>query len=686
MSIESEINRINNNVTDALAATAEKGATVPEDANSDDLGTLIRSIPTGGKSLPPMRISLSGTQTSVSWGLFAEKYTAAELYEIAATRDIVVETKGLVNSQYLYGYYRYSRGTETVVDFDGWYETPANRCVPASMQINASANITVIKRMFAEGTLPTDTTLNVSGGAADSKTVGTKFKEISEQIANIGSGGGSINVTAEVGQTIVVKEVDADGKPTAWESADYQPRTHWSEFGTVTIMPETTVEIDPDNGAGYVFVDFVLETGKAYTIKYNGVEYPDCTGMQVDMGLAFGNLGAEDESFPVTEHPFILISPEEDVDGDGVVDYAVIVIPLDGSESVTLSIEGEEEIAHKIPKKYVPTLEEMRTETVEILPETTIPIDPDEGAGELPVNFALEPNKPYTIKYNGVEYSDCTGMELEEGVVYFGNLSALDESFPATEHPFILGSAAMDMDGDGNIDYTIAVFPLDGSETVTLSIIGGELVHKLDGKYMPDNVPHIESHGDVILSDYVMTNDGGINEPMGIVTVGANYEVRIGSQTFQCTAKEPSMSADTMYAEISDDDTHVNILIARPELTLIAGVYGIIGNGRIEGETLSISAAYTAHKIDERCLPPSFVLIPVQRSGNSIDGYTYISDYTYEGVENLISRGYVPALCVSDFSNALEMYYMRIRVAGKIEFVSMDTMLYWSPDGLKDTM
>ena len=45
MSIQSEINRISANVSDALAATAEMGADVPATASSDDLGTLIRSIP-----------------------------------------------------------------------------------------------------------------------------------------------------------------------------------------------------------------------------------------------------------------------------------------------------------------------------------------------------------------------------------------------------------------------------------------------------------------------------------------------------------------------------------------------------------------------------------------------------------------------------------------------------------------
>ena len=48
MSINSEIERIKDNVSDALAATAEMGADVPATANSDDLGTLIRAIPKGG--------------------------------------------------------------------------------------------------------------------------------------------------------------------------------------------------------------------------------------------------------------------------------------------------------------------------------------------------------------------------------------------------------------------------------------------------------------------------------------------------------------------------------------------------------------------------------------------------------------------------------------------------------------
>lgn len=47
MSIQSEITRISENVSDSLDAVAEKGVTVPLGSTSDDLPDLIRSIQTG---------------------------------------------------------------------------------------------------------------------------------------------------------------------------------------------------------------------------------------------------------------------------------------------------------------------------------------------------------------------------------------------------------------------------------------------------------------------------------------------------------------------------------------------------------------------------------------------------------------------------------------------------------------
>ena len=44
MSIQSEITRISGNVANTLTAIANKGVTVPQGSNSDDMATLINSI------------------------------------------------------------------------------------------------------------------------------------------------------------------------------------------------------------------------------------------------------------------------------------------------------------------------------------------------------------------------------------------------------------------------------------------------------------------------------------------------------------------------------------------------------------------------------------------------------------------------------------------------------------------
>ena len=51
MSIASEITRISGNVSDALDAIEAKGVEIPTGANSDDLASLIASIPTGGSGI-----------------------------------------------------------------------------------------------------------------------------------------------------------------------------------------------------------------------------------------------------------------------------------------------------------------------------------------------------------------------------------------------------------------------------------------------------------------------------------------------------------------------------------------------------------------------------------------------------------------------------------------------------------
>lgn len=77
MSVQDQINRIGGNVNNALSAVAEKGVTVPEGSNSDNLAYLIAEIQTGGEG---------GTGGSdISLGLTGA--TVGQIAKIAAVDD-----------------------------------------------------------------------------------------------------------------------------------------------------------------------------------------------------------------------------------------------------------------------------------------------------------------------------------------------------------------------------------------------------------------------------------------------------------------------------------------------------------------------------------------------------------------------------------------------------------------------
>ena len=161
-----------------------------------------------------------------------------------------------------------------------------------------------------------------------------------------GGGGSGISVTAEVGQTIIVKAVDSNGKPTEWEAADYQPRTHWSE--EVAILPETTIVPDEDDNLSFA-PSVVPSIGDMCEVTYNGTEY-ECKAMDgsaltgIPGSVLLGNFdllaGTGD-----TGEPFILVVA---MAGEG----GGMIIPLDGSETFTMSIKSE--TVTKIPVKYIP--------------------------------------------------------------------------------------------------------------------------------------------------------------------------------------------------------------------------------------------------------------------------------------------------------------------------------------------
>lgn len=153
-------------------------------------------------------------------------------------------------------------------------------------------------------------------------------------------------------------------------------------------------------------------------------------------------------------------------------------------------VTREEMFLYKIAKNGGVSSWNDLTETVEILPETTV--DCSEGEGNVETDAVLETGKEYTVNYNGVEYAVSSDLVDDRGFVYFGNLGALDETMPTSKEPFVLVYAPPT---EENPNF-IGVVALDGSTSVTLSI-KQNIHHPIPIQYVTNALPYwivVEQH------------------------------------------------------------------------------------------------------------------------------------------------------------------------------------------------
>ena len=152
-----------------------------------------------------------------------------------------------------------------------------------------------------------------------------------------------ISDTVSVGQTIVAKSVDADGKPVEWESAEYQPRTHWVDSVDETMLvEEQTLTIDED----YASFDgsLVLEVGKTYAVSFNGTVY-ECVARYYDYWdcVLLGNSTICNNEDISSGEPFAI-----DIYSDGT-----FYLNVTNSGTYTVSISEITENIHKLDSKYL---------------------------------------------------------------------------------------------------------------------------------------------------------------------------------------------------------------------------------------------------------------------------------------------------------------------------------------------
>lgn len=299
---------------------------------------------------------------------------------------------------------------------------------------------------------------------------------------------------ATVGQMIIVKSVDSKGVPTKWEAVD---RTHYeyTKYGEVYFSGPPGIEgpVHPNGIIGDAW--WIMETDNELEYVLDGVSYVrPVSGARIGSKeyRYIGN-GSLDGFGVNTYEDFCLYVMYDDDTHTTTID----AMYADGTKPNEIFIKEQDEVAlKKLDKKFLPNdigsmvnyndLQDkpVGVEMGELLPETTVAIDPDTGEGVLQDYLELEVGKQYTVNWNGVAY-DCTAVDSPNPEIpsaWLGNLGALGGG-ESTGEPFII--VALSKEAAETMGVGATVVALDGSSSVTLSIIG-VVVKKLDDMYLPE--------------------------------------------------------------------------------------------------------------------------------------------------------------------------------------------------------
>lgn len=296
-----------------------------------------------------------------------------------------------------------------------------------------------------------------------------------KKVAKDEVGGVKVASAAEVGQTIVVKAVDKNGKPTEWECAnfpegvkswhDLENKPFYEEVNETVIFPEEELTYNADYGDIIIFKPFTLVVGEEYIVNWDSKEYK-LTAEQFGPSIMLGSMKAMTGDATI---PFAIIC-------GGFSEYSGLVVTLPGVTHAVMSIKQRENVVHTIDPKYIKDMyyeEISRTSLIKDFTFTTKTSTTTgseryvhyEYAGDLGYYPNLEVGYPYIITVDGVDYE----------VVPTTDSSTADDF---SQCPVIIGQGS-----SGNVCFETAA--PDKTHTVSFYYVEKDIV-TIPAKYIKD--------------------------------------------------------------------------------------------------------------------------------------------------------------------------------------------------------
>lgn len=241
-------------------------------------------------------------------------------------------------------------------------------------------------------------------------------------------------------------------------------------YGEYTTVKEVLAECQPEyDEADEYFVLFenvpTIVEGETYIVNWNGTEYT-CVAGGADGMVGLGDLTAIGLSG--NGEPFCIVPQGSE---------AMMLMPFDGSTTLTISIRQEVTEVKKISGKFVEGMGYVEASETGIVSEQSVEIL--EGMAT-PIEYTGFPaiGDTVLVRWNGTEYI-CTAMDGGMGIVV-GDGSQL--GLPSNGEPFMF---AFVEDGDD----TRCVVNTEALSSVTVSVKKiSETIHPIDQKFLRGTV------------------------------------------------------------------------------------------------------------------------------------------------------------------------------------------------------
>lgn len=410
-------------------------------------------------------------------------------------------------------------------------------------------------------------------------------------------------------------------------------RTHWKEelgsgapdvLDGVAEFSSNYAEMTGLGGPGLI-------EGETYVVIWYGVEHLAVCKKEQSGGLYVGNLNLSFPGEEDTGEEFCVFTR------DGTKYF--LNTNVGKSETFRVQVLGKKVTWHKIDPGYLPEgVPYTEENVVEILPETTAEIDPDNGQGYILEIVSVEVGNEYIVVWNGVEYV-CTAQSLDmDGIhcVVLGDLGVMTGG-TSTGEPFVIilfpSATAAEMGVGG------AVYAMDGSATATL-MIGkkGEVVHPIPDKFLPTYLPRIEDYDSTIVDITYLEGSQQVFLAGGRFVAEHNvcYDVTLNGNTYRYVLKEDVDGNLRMRYYLSDE---IGNLQEGPLDMLIGYINGfatITTEGLQNGDNLKIKGPIFYRKLNQMFAPPSnspFVIAIDVASAASENGEYEVSVSELEAIE-----------------------------------------------------